>query len=633
MALKLTKGQNDNGANFNTTYQDQLSTKNPNLSSKTLLEKDLDGNGKDENGRLKSLKESIKADFKESDRDYANLYDGSTMYYKDSKNRLPFEADGLIDKISEIFRGGTESKSKQNSEYEDPIIQGFHFDIDMEDITDSNTIRNETQKAVNINDESIYSPLFRRGLYSKGVGQFLSNYCRHIPELMPRIPIYHEFCDLVGEIFKSNYTSIKPDGTQRSKNHYITSIKGLDKLKKRAMNSGNIGSDEDNFIEMTIMEDSKMTATMLAYLYNSLVQSNVNHKHLIPRNLLKFKAYIRISEMRNMTSIGDILNKKNMNEYDVVNYISRNISNVTYTLYNCEFDFKDSTSWGDELSMGGQDTNYDFSKGMSFKIRFDSFSKSIKPTLAYKEIQPEFMLDDSKINMNLSLTGNDPELKIIIGGQTYFVENRQRDNMSLSKDYSDKNNEQNKKIIKDITKIPNNIFNHTKYMNLNPTETKTADDLSVQSVSQDTKNPNDVQIDKPKKDKQDKFKSDLNNTAKEKKNDLKLKAQNTFSPTIKDSQGNEKPNPAFIGTKALNSLETRFTQFLTEMKYEFNKKRAELFSRLVRKVNTSLGVQRITPSNVYRSEGVLGKYMNLVKGDIGFELNTFLKSSFNNLFK
>lgn len=170
-------------------------------------------------------------------------------------------------------------------------------------------------------------------------------------------------------------------------------------------------------------------------------------------------------------------------------------------------------------------------------------------------------------------------------------------------------------------------------MNLNPTETKTADDLSVQSVSQDTKNPNDVQIDKPKKDKQDKFKSDLNATAKEKKNDLKLKAQNTFSPTIKESQGNEKPNPAFIGTKALNSLETRFSQFLTEMKYEFNKKRAELFSRLVRKVNTSLGVQRITPSNVYRNEGVLGKYMNLVKGDIGFELNTFLKSSFNNLFK
>jgi hypothetical protein len=72
----------------------------------------LDGNGKDENGRIKSLKESVKADFKESDRDYANLYDDSTMYYKESKNRLPFEADGLIDKISEIFRGGTESKSK-----------------------------------------------------------------------------------------------------------------------------------------------------------------------------------------------------------------------------------------------------------------------------------------------------------------------------------------------------------------------------------------------------------------------------------------------------------------------------------------------------------------------------------------
>jgi hypothetical protein len=110
------------------------------------------------------------------------------------------------------------------------------------------------------------------------------------------------------------------------------------------MNSGNIGSDEDNFIEMTIMEDSKMTATMLAYLYNSLTWSNVNHKYMIPRNLLKFKAYIRISEMRNMTSVGDLLNKKNVNEYDVVNYISRNISNVTYTLYNCEFDFKDSTS-------------------------------------------------------------------------------------------------------------------------------------------------------------------------------------------------------------------------------------------------------------------------------------------------
>jgi hypothetical protein len=118
----------------------------------------------------------------------------------------------------------------------------------------------------------------------------------------------------------------------------------LVKLKKRAMNSGNIGSDEDNFIEMTIMEDSKMTATMLAYLYNSLTWSNVNHKYMIPRNLLKFKAYIRISEMRNMTSVGDLLNKKNVNEYDVVNYISRNISNVTYTLYNCEFDFKDSTS-------------------------------------------------------------------------------------------------------------------------------------------------------------------------------------------------------------------------------------------------------------------------------------------------
>jgi hypothetical protein len=83
----------------------------------------------------------------------------------------------------------------------------------MEDITDSNTIRNDVTKAVNITDESRSSPLFRRGLYSKGVGQFLSNYCRVIPELMPRIPIYHEFCDLVGEIFKSNFTSIKPDGT------------------------------------------------------------------------------------------------------------------------------------------------------------------------------------------------------------------------------------------------------------------------------------------------------------------------------------------------------------------------------------------------------------------------------------
>lgn len=271
----------------------------------------------------------------------------------------------LVDGNMDVFRYGL-SKNYQDSDYEDPTYLGFTIEIDTET-----------------------SALFKQ------VGPFLERNGATRSELNARIPVYQDFVSKIVQIFKSQ-ESVEEQGQEGIfiKQHYINSVSGLDTLSKKF-----IKWREDR-LTIELHEDITMYSTYIANLYNNLVYSYENGRQMIPENLLKFNLKIKISEIRNLTSIAK-LKSTNPTDQQIVDGLKNNITCLVYTLYDCEFDFFGARPFGNDIAQAGMDAS---APGHSV-LTFDMYFKSVARNMFNPLVKDALALNDNVVDLGVVIVG------------------------------------------------------------------------------------------------------------------------------------------------------------------------------------------------------------------------------------
>lgn len=257
----------------------------------------------------------------------------------------------VVDGNTDVFRYGLQpinpdsdnDSTNAAAQYEDPTILGFTMEIDEEN-----------------------SPLFVQ------LPAFLQKYSVNNSELRARQGIYADLIKLIRQIFKSQESSIDPTTKDIFiKSHYINSVAGMALLNKKF-----IKYMEDK-ISLELYEDINMTSTALATLYNNLIFSYDSGRHLIPMNLTKFILRIKISEIRNFTSLAGFLSK-NSKDVTLANNLKFKMASMTYTLYDCDFDFIASQPFQDTIKQNGIEVQVPGFSSIPLNIYFKSVSRSFR---------------------------------------------------------------------------------------------------------------------------------------------------------------------------------------------------------------------------------------------------------------
>ena len=281
----------------------------------------------------------------------------------DSDKRDGVRENWLYDKQSNIFKkiikGYNNNLSTKSDEYEDPTFLIFDIEIDTDD-----------------------SPLFnpKYGNNDFTLNRFINEYYENIPEINERKTANTDKFGMFDE-FRKQFTKIFPTSSPNSldypesgsKRHYIESIGGLDLLNKKIVNY------PDDAISITLSDDITLLTQYLSELYNNLIFSYDTQRQLIPNNLLRFNLRILVSDFRNMKiKFNDSAN--NTEEYkDIIN---SNVSKMLYILHDCELNFFETKSFGDELIRGGFGSSKPNTPAKNtFKINYKSVSKIMAPLL------------------------------------------------------------------------------------------------------------------------------------------------------------------------------------------------------------------------------------------------------------
>lgn len=200
--------------------------------------------------------------------------------------------------------------------------------------------------------------------------------------------ILNEFKSAIRDFF-TPYQS-KSSGNISSKSYYITSISGVSELDKVWTGSGKGFEFELSRLKLKMREDVKLSARNLYFLYNSLRQHRRSGKMLIPENLLRFNMWIRISEIRNFTSlrfaVEDGANR------DIIDAIKRDVTAIYYYVTDCNFDFSKLHREG-AYSVEDSGNHEDF----EFDIVFRRAMRIFKPTL----LNAERVADDATTVMGI----------------------------------------------------------------------------------------------------------------------------------------------------------------------------------------------------------------------------------------
>lgn len=273
----------------------------------------------------------------------------------------------IVDGNQDVFRYGLYKYDE--SEFEDPTYLGFTIEIDEN------------------------SALFTEVL------PFLEKQGTIRSAMESRIPVYKEFVAKFKQIFNSQ-ESVK-DETDKSvfiKQHYINAITGFDTLHKK------FNTWKEDKLTIELYEDISMFSTYLSQLYNNLTYSYENGRRMIPENLLKFNMYIKISEIRNLTSISR-LRSKSQSDLQIVAGLKNNVTCLVYKLYDCELNFFNSKPIDDQIVQAGIDAAIP-----SFSIlNFDIFFKSVTRQIYNPLIKNALTLNDNKVDLDVFLintTGN-----------------------------------------------------------------------------------------------------------------------------------------------------------------------------------------------------------------------------------
>ncbi len=269
----------------------------------------------------------------------------------------------IVDGNSDVFRYGI--FRYDGSGYEDPTYLGFTIEIDQK------------------------TALFQE------VRPFLEKHGANRVEHNSRIPVYDEFVNRVVSIFNSQESVSGPD--ERSvfiKSHYINSVSGLDLLSKKFIDW------REDALTLELHEDVAMYTTYLTRLYNDLIYSYETGRQMLPENLLKFNLHIKVSEIRNLTSIGRLLSN-DATDQEVAIALKNNVTCITYKLHDCEFDMFESAPHADQILQGGIDSPHPAHSTVPLKIYFKSVSRRIYAPL----IKGSIALNDNRSDLGVVIVG------------------------------------------------------------------------------------------------------------------------------------------------------------------------------------------------------------------------------------
>jgi len=285
----------------------------------------------------------------------------------------------------------------------DDTTKSFGRDVQKKYDSDTNTFK----RSLNIKDDDFYyedplipsfelffeqnSPFFVEN-YSieNSFSSFINKYTSiSSTDYTNRFKLWQEFRNTFFKIFENTLNG-KSNRNISAKSYYITKIDGINNLNNKMTKYG-----EDK-ITITLNEDVSMIGWYLAELYNTMIYSYKNKRHMFPENVLRFNMMIQINDMRNFTipqnkstsSDNTSINTNNINN-DVKN-IASSKSSIIYTLNDCNFNFFESRNYGDSIEIGG------YGNGVSntpSTISFDIYYKSVERSSSFPLIKNSYTIE------------------------------------------------------------------------------------------------------------------------------------------------------------------------------------------------------------------------------------------------
>lgn len=465
----------------------------------------------------------------------------------------------VVDANQDIFRYGLHKY--RDSMYEDPTYLGFTIELD-----DNSALFTQ-----------VLPFLERRG------GQ-------NWTELQSRIPVYKQFVSKIQQIFNSQESIVNEfDKTRFIKQHYINSVSGLNNLTKK------FNLYQEDKLDFQLHEDIAMWSTYLSYLYNNLTYSYENGRELIPENLLKFNMYIKISEIRSLTSIGK-LKSNDPSDLQIADALKNNVTQLVYKLYDCEFNFIGATPVDDSINQSGIDTPTLNHSIVPFSIFFKSVSRQI-----YNPLIPNSLsMNDNKIDLDVILVN--PSGDANPGGQT--TDNK------LGPDGQPFQRQQ----VDSVSTFDQEAFKNVK-SSKKPSSVSTADNEEDADRSR-----SDISGVQRKRDELIEENEPLKAYQRPGKPDERL--QGAPDDLIAENQRPsflDDPQQALdnLGSQITNRLENTLSLQKDRAINRIKQKRNELVKTFIYDVQDSVGLTKIVPANVYTDSGIGANLLNQLASDVG----------------
>lgn len=508
----------------------------------------------------------------------------------DSLNSYSAPLRLLVDGNQDVFRYGLHKHDRDGAAYEDPTYLGFTIEID-----------------------SDKSALFTQ------VTPFLEKKGQTNAELKGRIPVVEEFKNKIVQIFKSQESALSDDQkTIYIKSHYINSVSGLDVLSKKFVKW------KQDKITLELYEDMTLFSTYLANLYNNLVYSYENGRQLIPENLLHFDLHIKISEIRNFTSIAKI-KSTDPNDQAIARALKDNVTCLIYTLHDCKFDFFNSRPFGDDISVAGIGATLPGAATLPLDIYFKSISRQTYNPLVNKAIA----MHDDMVDLGVVIVGYSGDVKQ--NGQT-------TNNAQNSLITGDTNTAYQKGQTTNVQSINDNGGLFSSSSDKKPSSISTYNIETEQNPDADT-NADLTELDKRVGDLQEYNKifapsPDAGKGIYDRIPDKPLESPNIgLEDVIDDPQAaakkyvdNQKNRLGQSVDRLKAKGQSLIQQQLIKAQNELKRKRNELVRKFVNDVVKKAGVKKIVPDNVYTNQDYYQNLLDQLKSDVGINLSEEAKN-------
>lgn len=468
----------------------------------------------------------------------------------------------------DVFRYGLHKFDE--SKFEDPTYLGFTIEMDEN------------------------SALFTQVL------PFLEKHSATRTEMAARIPVYKEFVSKIVSIFNSQESVSNPE--QKNvfiKQHYINSVSGLDGLSKK------FNKWKDDKLSIELYEDIGLYSSYIAYLYNNLVYSYENGRVIIPENLLKFNLRIKISEIRNLTSIG-ALKSTEPSDQAIVNALKFNVTCILYKLFDCQFDFFNSKPFEDTITQAGIGAT---PPGESI-VPLDIFYKSVSRHIYTPLVSNAVSMNDNLVDLGI----------VIVNSTGNANPNGQVNNSSV---ITGPNGEPYQEL--ESGNVSNGTIEGFPAHNIKKPSAISTYNIETAN-NQDVKSENDLA--KKYEQLQDLIKYDAElapeilTSNSSQFPPLKSDPNNTLLDTLigKDlTNVIEDPQAALnnLTNKIANKLENSANRALHNAQQILKQKRNALVRKFVNDVERQVGLKKIVPDNVYKDSDYYKNLLDQFKSDVG----------------